>query len=64
MMKKSDIRALVKGLQKRAREDSGVQETVVNIDEITKILAEIEDEEPRIRVPYVNTSAIGTGTWK
>lgn len=64
MMKKSDITALMKDLQKKAHGDVELYEVVEKIDEIISTLDSLEEEEPRIRLPYVNTSTIGTGTWK
>lgn len=64
-MKKNDVATLMQGLKQKAHGNPELVEVVEEIDEIMAALNEIEDgEEPRIRLPYVNTSTIGTGTWK
>jgi hypothetical protein len=63
-MTKSDMRALMKGLQKKALADHASMEVLESVDEILAVLADLEDEEQRIEVPYVNAMTITTGTWK
>jgi hypothetical protein len=63
-MTKADMKTLIKGLQKKIRADGEMTEVLEDIDEITSLLNEIEDEEPHIRVPYVNAISIGGTPWK
>jgi len=63
-MTKSDMRALMKGLQKKALADNASIEVLESVDEILAVLADLGDEEQRIEVPYVNAMTITTGTWK
>jgi len=62
MMTKASIKALMKGLEKKA--DSDLVKVLGNIDEAVSGTSEQDEESARIRLPYVNATPIGTGTWK
>lgn len=62
-MTKATIRALMKGLQKKAQEDGQNLKAFEDTDELTTVLAEVEGNEPRIRLPYVNATPIGSDSW-
>ena len=63
-MTKSDIRALVKGLEEKLAQDNALSEILENIDEISAAVGSLEDDRPLIRVPYVNAIPVTSGTWK
>ena len=63
-MTRSDIKSLVKGLEKKLEQDSDLTDLLDNIDKIAAAVGGLDDDAPAIRVPYVNASPVTTGAWK
>lgn len=63
-MTKADVRALIKGVQKKMSGDKDLAQVLENIEEVSAILVDSEEDAPRIRLPYVNATPLDSGQWK
>jgi hypothetical protein len=65
MMKKADVRSLLKDLEKRAGENDDVSRFIADLDRVSDAQPdEPEESMSRIGVPYVNADPIGGTEWK
>jgi hypothetical protein len=63
MTQSRDDNALLDELRKLAEKDSNLMETLKPIDEAIAAEESVDSAEPRLKIPYVNTTPVAEAKW-